>query len=88
LQRLQNNVLRTTGSFPRLKSVRDMHVAFQIQYVYDYIKLYRRKAEIIYDLENENVRILEKAKPHTENIKGFNWAAVIYTTVQGSRLLR
>jgi hypothetical protein len=26
--------------------------------------------------------ILDKAKPHSENIKGFNLAAVIYTTVQ------
>jgi hypothetical protein len=30
--------------------------------------------------------ILGKAKPHTENIKGLNLAAVIYTTVQMSRL--
>jgi hypothetical protein len=33
LQRLQNKVLRTTGTtgtFPRRTSVRDMHVAFQI----------------------------------------------------------
>jgi hypothetical protein len=32
--------------------------------------------------------ILDKAKPHTENIKGLNLAAVIYTTVQVSRLLQ
>jgi hypothetical protein len=32
--------------------------------------------------------ILDKAKPHTENIKGLNFAAVIYTTVQVPRLLR
>jgi hypothetical protein len=31
---------------------------------------------------------LDKAKPHTENIKGLNLAAVIYTTVQVSRLLQ
>jgi hypothetical protein len=31
---------------------------------------------------------LDKAKPHTDNIKGLNLAAVIYTTVQVSRLLR
>jgi hypothetical protein len=36
LQRLQNKVLRTIGSFPRRTSVRDMHAAFQIPYVYDY----------------------------------------------------
>jgi hypothetical protein len=37
LQRLQNKVLRTNGSFPMGTSVRDMHMAFQIPYVYDYI---------------------------------------------------
>jgi hypothetical protein len=31
--------------------------------------------------------ILDKAKPHTENIKGLNLAAAIYMTVQVSRLL-
>jgi hypothetical protein len=37
--------------------VRDMHVAFQIPYVYDYIrKLHWKRAEIIHNHENENVR--------------------------------
>jgi hypothetical protein len=31
--------------------------------------------------------ILDKAKPHTENIKRLNLAAVIYTTVEVYRLL-
>jgi hypothetical protein len=31
---------------------------------------------------------LDKAKPHTENIKGLNLAAVMFTTVHVSRLLR
>jgi hypothetical protein len=50
LQRLQNKVFRTMGNLPRRTLVRDMHVAFQIPYVYDYItKLCRRQAEIIYN---------------------------------------
>jgi hypothetical protein len=32
--------------------------------------------------------ILDKAKPHTENIKGLNLAAAIHTTVQAFRLLQ
>jgi hypothetical protein len=57
LQRLQNKVLRTVGTFPRRTSVRDMHVAFQIPYVYYYItKLCRQQAEVIQTHENENVR--------------------------------
>jgi hypothetical protein len=34
LQRLENRVLRTIGSFPRRTSVRDIH-EIQIPYVYD-----------------------------------------------------
>jgi hypothetical protein len=56
LQRLQNKVLRTIGSFPRRTSVRDMHVAFQIPYVYDYVtKSCRQRAEVTHNHENENV---------------------------------
>jgi hypothetical protein len=32
--------------------------------------------------------ILDNAKPHTENTKGLNFAAVIYTTIQVSGLLQ
>jgi hypothetical protein len=57
LQRLQNRVLGTIGNFPRSTSVRDLHVAFQILYVYDYItKLCRQQAEVIQNHYNENVR--------------------------------
>jgi hypothetical protein len=48
LQGLQNKVLRTTGNFPKRTSVRDMHTAFHIPYVYDYItKSCRQQAEVI-----------------------------------------
>jgi hypothetical protein len=57
LQHLQNRVLRAIGNFPRRTSVRNLHVAFQIRYVYDYItKLYRQQAEAIENHDNENVR--------------------------------
>jgi hypothetical protein len=56
LQRVQNRILHTIGNFPRHTLIRDMHVAFQVPYVYDYItKLCRRHAEIIHNHENENV---------------------------------
>jgi hypothetical protein len=63
LQRVQNKVLRTIGNFPRHISIRDMHIAFQVQYVYDYItKLCRRQAEIIQNDENENVRNIRQGE--------------------------
>jgi hypothetical protein len=57
LQRLQNNVLRTIGKFPRCTPVRDMHTTFNLPYVYDYItKLCMKQAEAIQNNENEHVR--------------------------------
>jgi hypothetical protein len=45
LQRLQNKILRTIGNYPRSTPVRDLHLAFQILFVYDYImKLCRQQA--------------------------------------------
>jgi hypothetical protein len=40
LECLQNKVLNTIGNFLRVTSVRDMHVAFCVLYVYDYITLW------------------------------------------------
>jgi hypothetical protein len=57
LQRLQNMVLRTSGNFPRHTSVRELHVASKIPYVYDFItKLCRQQAEVIQNHVNTNVR--------------------------------
>jgi hypothetical protein len=57
VQRLQNQVLRTIGNFPRRTSVRDLHVAFQIPYVYDFVtKSCSQQAEVNQNHDNENVR--------------------------------
>jgi hypothetical protein len=64
LQRLQNRVLRTIGNFPRRALVCDMHVAFQILYVYDYItKSCRQQAEDRPDFSSE--RALHRDKTAT-----------------------
>jgi hypothetical protein len=57
LQRLQNRVLRNMGNYPRRTPTRDLHMAFKIPYVYDFItKLCRQQAEVIQNHDNENVR--------------------------------
>jgi hypothetical protein len=57
LQRLQNKVLHTIGNFPRRTPVRELHTAFNIPYMYDFItKLCRQQAEVILNHDNENVR--------------------------------
>jgi hypothetical protein len=57
LQRLQNKVLRTTGNFPRRTPVRELHKAFSVPDIYDYItKLSRQQAEVIQNYENVDFR--------------------------------
>jgi hypothetical protein len=57
LQRLENKILRTIGNFAKCTPVRDLHTAFCLLYVYDYITiLCRRQAEVIQNHENEHVR--------------------------------
>jgi hypothetical protein len=56
LQRLQNKVLRTTGKFPRNTPIRDMHISFQMPYVYNFItKLCKQQAKVIQRHENIHV---------------------------------
>jgi hypothetical protein len=70
LQRLQNKVLRTIGNFPRSTSVRDMHKAFHMPYVYDYrTKLCRQQAEVIQNHENETVRYIGQGEARHRKYK-------------------
>jgi hypothetical protein len=74
LKGLQNRVLRTIGNFLRSTSVCDMHEAFQILYIYDYItKSCRQQAEVVQKM----FATLDKAKVDTENIRGLNLAVVM-----------
>jgi hypothetical protein len=70
LQRLKNKVLRTTGDFPRCTPVRNLHTAFNITYVYNYITtLCRRQGEIIQNHENEHVRGIEEGEARDRKYK-------------------
>jgi hypothetical protein len=63
LQRLQNRVLRSIGKLDRRTRIRDLHLAFKIPYVYDYItKLCRRQADVILNHDNPNVRAFEQGE--------------------------
>jgi hypothetical protein len=56
LQLLHNRALRAIGHLGRCTPARELHFAFKIPYVYDYItKLYQKQAEIIQNLLNLNV---------------------------------
>jgi hypothetical protein len=59
LQLLQNKVHRTIGNFPRRTPVREMHMAFRLPYVYDYMtQLCRQQSAVILNHNNENVRYI------------------------------
>jgi hypothetical protein len=73
LQRLQNKVLRTIGYFPRRKPVRDLHVAFEITYIYDFItKLCRQQAEVIQNNHNPNVCKIGQGEAQHRECKRLN----------------
>jgi hypothetical protein len=87
LQHLQIKVLCTTGNFPRSTSVPNLHTAFNLPYVYDYIpKLCRQQAEVIQNHENGHVRSTGQCKARHKNIRGLNLAVVKLTTVQVTKL--
>jgi hypothetical protein len=70
LQHLQNKVLCTTGKFSKRTPVRELHMAFRVPYIYNYItKLCRQQAKVIQNHENGNVATSVKVKLETENIK-------------------
>jgi hypothetical protein len=70
LQRLQNKVLRNVGKFPRCTPVRNIHTAFNLPYVYDYvIELGRQEAEVIQNHENEHVRGIGQGKARHRKYK-------------------
>jgi hypothetical protein len=85
LQRLQNKVLPTTGNFPKLTSVHNLHMVFKLPYTYIYdciTKLCRQQAEVIQNHKNAMFAILDKANPDTGIIRGLDLA-----TDQVTRLL-
>jgi hypothetical protein len=70
LQQLQNRVLRAIGNLDRSTSVRDLHLAYKIPYVYDYItKLCRRQAEVILNHENPTVRAIGQGESRHRKYK-------------------
>jgi hypothetical protein len=79
-QHLKNRVLRAIGKLDMCTSVRELHVAFKIPDVYDYItKLCRTQEETILNHVNPNVHGIGQEK---QGIGGLNLAAVRPTTVQ------
>jgi hypothetical protein len=69
LQCLQNKVLSTTGKFPSSTSVRDIHIDFQIPYVYDFTQNYAGNKQKSFKMVKMKIFAILDKKPHTDNIK-------------------
>jgi hypothetical protein len=70
LQGLQNKVHHTIGKFPRCTPVRELHKAFQVLYICDYItKLCRQQAEAIQNHENADVPNIRKGEVQNRKYK-------------------
>jgi hypothetical protein len=70
LKRLQNKVLRINGKFSRYTLVRQLHMAFQVPHIYDFItKLCRQQADVIQNHENLNVQDIRKSKARHRKYK-------------------
>jgi hypothetical protein len=53
----KNKVLRNNDNYSRCTPVRDLHMVFEVSYIYDYMtKLRRQQAEIIHNHGYENFR--------------------------------
>jgi hypothetical protein len=86
LQRQQNKVLRTTGKFSRRTPVRNLHMAFQVSYIYDHIKKCAGNKQRSYKITKMQMfSTSKKEKPDTEDIRGFKLAEVKRTIVQVTR---
>jgi hypothetical protein len=79
LQRLQNRVLRTIGNFPKWLSTFSTFMITEPNHAGN-----KQKSSKI--MKMKMFVTLDKARPHTQNIRGLNLAAVMCTTVQVSRL--
>jgi hypothetical protein len=70
LQHLQNKVLLIIGNFPRRTLVQELHTAFYIPYIHDYItELCRQQAEVIQNHENANVHNMGQGKAQHRKYK-------------------
>jgi hypothetical protein len=69
LQHLQNKVLRTTGNFPRYKPVRDLHMDFNLPYVYNYTV--QATSKVLQNHENDHVHSTEQSQARHRKYKRF-----------------
>jgi hypothetical protein len=63
LQRLQNKILGTTGTFTRHTLIRDLQMAFKLPYIYYYITKSCSQQQVIQNPENAHVPNIAQGEP-------------------------
>jgi hypothetical protein len=72
LHHQQNKVLRTTENFPLRTPVRELHTAFNLPYVYDYVtKLCRKQDGVTQNHENKYVPGMWQGEARYKKYKRF-----------------
>jgi hypothetical protein len=67
LQRLQNKVFRTIGNFPMCTPIHELHMAFKLLCIYEYIKNYAGNKQKSYKImKMQMFATLDKASPTQE----------------------
>jgi hypothetical protein len=69
LQRLQNKFLRPIWNFPRCTPVRDLHMAFNLPYIWLCHKLCKQQAEVIQNHDHEYVTSIGKDEARHKKYK-------------------
>jgi hypothetical protein len=73
---------RTTGNFAKCTPGRDLHTAFNLPYVYDYItELCRQQAEVMQNHENDYVRGIGQGEARYRKCKWLELGGGQTTTV-------
>jgi hypothetical protein len=71
-QRLQNKILCTTGKVPKSTPIRDMHMAFRIPHMDNYmIKLCRQQSQVIQNHENAHILNIGQCEARHRKYKRF-----------------
>jgi hypothetical protein len=73
LQRLQNKFSAPSEIFQGAQPVGDLHMAFKLPYIYDYItEVCRQQAEVTQNYENANVPNIALGEPRHRKYKRLN----------------
>jgi hypothetical protein len=77
LQPLKNKVFSAGGNLARCIPARDLHTAFKVAYIYNYItKLGRKQTEVVLNYENEPIYSIGQGEARHGIYKSWWWSSL------------